>query len=59
MMSDALDDLRDITLDLREVIWRAERLGLDDAHWYFHLHFFHWGRHMRELALYLHARQFG
>ena len=59
MMGDAIDDLADITRDLREVVWRCVHLGVDDAHWYYRLHYFHWGRHMRELALYLHARQFG
>ncbi|UDL88922.1 hypothetical protein LGH82_28085 [Mesorhizobium sp. PAMC28654] len=59
MMGDALEDIRDVTLDMWEVIWRAEHLGLDDAHWHFYLLFSDWGRHMRELSLYLHARQFG
>lgn len=54
---DAIDDLADITLDMREVVWLAEHVGLDDAHWSFRLHFFHWGQHARELSLYLHARQ--
>ncbi len=56
-MGDAIDDLADITLDMREVIWLADQLTLEDAHWAFRLHFFHWGRHARELSLYLHARQ--
>jgi hypothetical protein len=59
MMGDAIDDIADITRDLREVVWRCANLGVDDAHWYYRLNYFHWGRHMRELALYLHARQFG
>jgi hypothetical protein len=54
---DAIDDLADITLDMREVVWLAEHVGLEDAHWSFRLHFFHWGQHARELSLYLHARQ--
>jgi hypothetical protein len=56
---DAIDDLLDLTLCMRQVSWRAENLGIDDAAWYFRLDYFHWGRHARELALYLHARQFG
>jgi hypothetical protein len=59
MMGDAIDDLADLTLDMRDVVWRAEHLGPDDAQWQFRLLYFHWGRHARELALYLHARQFG
>lgn len=57
MMGDAIDDLADITLDIREVVWLADHLGVNDAHWSFRLLYFHWGRHARELSLYLHARQ--
>lgn len=56
MMGDAIDDLSDLTLDMREVLWLADHIGLDDAHWSFRLCFFHWGRHARELSLYLHSR---
>jgi hypothetical protein len=56
-MGDAIDDLADIILDVREVVWLADQLTLDDAHWAFRLHFFHWGQHARELLLYLQARQ--
>lgn len=53
---DAVDDIADLTLDMREVLWLAQHAGLDDAHWAFRLHFSHWGRHARGLALYLHER---
>ncbi|MES2988066.1 MAG: hypothetical protein V4808_09185 [Pseudomonadota bacterium] len=59
MLADAIDDLADMTRDLREVIWRDEILGPDDAAWAFHLLAYHWGGHARELGLYLHARQHG
>ena len=59
MLGDAVDDIADITQDLREVIWRDETFGPDDAAWYFRLMHFHWASHARELSLYLHARQFG
>lgn len=59
MTGDAIDDLADLTSDMREVVWLAENVGADDAHWCLRLLYFHWGRHARELALYLHARQFG
>jgi hypothetical protein len=59
MLACAVDDIADITRDLREVIWRDEHLGSDDAAWCFRLLYFHWARHARELSLYLHARQFG
>jgi len=59
MTGDAIDDLMDLTLDMREVVWLADNVGANDAHWSFRLLFFHWGQHARELSLYLHARQFG
>jgi hypothetical protein len=56
MCGDGIDDLTDIERDLSEVLWRYENLGADDAHWHFKLLYrCHWGRHLRELALYLHA----
>lgn len=55
---DAIDDLLDIAGDLAEAVWRYDHLGADDAHWFLHLMHFHWGRHLRELSLYLHARRF-
>jgi hypothetical protein len=56
MCGDAIDDLTDIERDLSEVVWRFEILGADDAHWHFKLLYrCHWGRHLRELALYVHA----
>jgi len=59
MLGDAIDDLADLTLDMREIVWLADHATMDDAHWSFRLLYFHWGRHARELALYLHARQLG
>ena len=56
MVGDAIDDLADISADLEGVIWRFENLGPDDAHWHFRFLFeFHWGMHLRQLSLYLHA----
>lgn len=55
MLGDAIDDLCDIANDLSEVIWRWEHMGPDDAHWYLHLMYVHWGWHMRELQSFLHA----
>lgn len=55
-MADAIDDLADLTLDMREVLWLADHAGADDAHWSFRLHFGHWGRHARTLSRYLHDR---
>jgi hypothetical protein len=60
MCGDAIDDLSDIRGDLMEVLWRYENVGPDEAHWYFKLlYWMHWGRHLRELSLYLHAKMWG
>jgi len=55
-VGDAIDDIIDITNDLKEVLWRFDRFGPDDAYWHFRfLYQIHWGEHLRELARYLHA----
>lgn len=59
MMGDGVDDLADIMRDLREVIWWDENYGPDDAAFQFRLLFPHWGRHARELSLFLHAKWWG
>lgn len=59
MMGDAIDDLTDLTLDMREVTWLAEHVGIEDAHSSFRLQFFHWGQHARELSIYLCSRVWG
>jgi hypothetical protein len=59
MMGDAIDDLADLTQDMREVIWFAEHVGIDDAHFAFRLHHFHWGQHARELSIFLCGRRWG
>jgi hypothetical protein len=51
---DPIDDLADIVGDFRDVIWRHENVGPEEALWYFHFQA-HWGRRLRELSLYLHA----
>lgn len=57
IIGDAIDDILDITNDLKEVLWRFERLGADDAHWYFRMLFqIHWGEHLRGLSNYLYWR---
>lgn len=59
-LMDAVDDLADIVLELREILWRRDRFGDDDAHCHFRLNFeIHIGGHVRSLSGYLHARQFG
>jgi hypothetical protein len=57
MIGDAIDDIMDIANDLKEVLWRFERFGAEDAHWHFRFLFeVHWGQHLRDLARYLHSR---
>lgn len=56
-MADAIDDLADLTCDLREVVWLADNVSVNDAHWEFRQQYLHWGQHARRLSLYLFARQ--
>jgi hypothetical protein len=57
---DAIDDLTDIALDLREVLWLLEHAGEADALWAFHFGFrAHWGSHLRALQWFLHGRAQG
>jgi hypothetical protein len=56
ILGNAIDDLAGISDDLQEVIWRFEHFGPEDAHWHFRFLFeIHWGMHLRELSVYLHA----
>lgn len=60
LVGDAIDDLLDIVSDLREALWNLDNLGPNDGFWSLRfLYGVHWGRHARELSLYLHALQFG
>lgn len=50
---DAIDDIADIYADMKNVQWRWDRNGPDDALWYFcDMYGFHWKRHLRNLQLY-------
>jgi len=54
MVGDATDDITDIALDLIETKWCWENNSVEDGVWHFKNHFeMHWGRHLRELQLYL------
>ena len=57
MMGDAIDDIADITSDLRETVWYAENHSDEYAEAYFKDLYFHWGKHARELLLLLHNKQ--
>lgn len=58
LMADAIDDIADITTDMRQAVWLGEHIGVEHAHSTYRQLYFHWGQHARELSLYLHARQF-
>ncbi len=58
MLADAIDDIADITQDMRSTVWIGEHIGLERADSFYRGFYFHWGRHARELSTYLHARQF-
>ena len=59
MMGDAIDDIADITSDLRETVWYADNHSNEYADAYFRQLYFHWGRHARELLLLLHMKANG
>ncbi len=56
VVGDALDDVVDIARDLSDVAWRWEHTSAKDALWHFRFGYeHHWGWHLRNLQLYLHA----
>ena len=55
-MSIAVGDLVEIAADLMEVLWLFENASENDAIWQFRWGYqHHWGRHLHELRVYLHA----
>jgi hypothetical protein len=57
VVGDTIDDVLDITNDLKKVLWRFDKYGVDDANWNFRFLFeIHWGEHLRGLAYYLYWR---
>ena len=59
-VGDAIDDIVDILLDLKGVLWRFNDTSVDDALWDLNQSFKgHWGMHLRELQLYLYVLAFG
>ena len=57
VVADAINDLVDIASDLEQVLLRWESTSEPDALWHFRFGFeSHWGKHLRSLQLYLHAR---
>ena len=57
MMGDAIDDIADITSDLRETVWYADNHSAEYANAFFKELYFHWGQHSRELLVLLHRMQ--
>ncbi len=56
-VGDAISDIAEICGDLREIIWRFQNTSEADALFHFQLGYrSHWGRHLRELQLYVHDR---
>ena len=57
IVGDAIDDICDIVGDLQEVLWCFENTSENDALWHYEINFrSHWGRHLRDLQLYLHDK---
>jgi hypothetical protein len=59
LMGDAIDDLADIALEMKEVEWLWENSSPQDAerHFRFGYHI-HWGQHLHDLRSYVHAQEF-
>ena len=56
LLGDAVDDVLDIALELRNVEWRWQNISEDDALWYLKSSYTsHWREHLRGLQLYLDA----
>jgi len=56
LVGDGIDDITDILLDLKAIVWRWEHTSVDDALWNFTTSYRqHWGMHMRSLQYYLHV----
>jgi hypothetical protein len=54
VVGDAVADIEEIAHELHQVLWRWENNSQDDAIWYFNFSYSsHWGRHLRDLQLYL------
>ena len=55
-IGDATDDLTDIIIDLKNVLWCYKHTSEADALWHLqHSYESHWGTHARNLQLYLHS----
>jgi hypothetical protein len=60
LLGDGIDDIVDIPLDLKGVLWRFNNTSVDDALWDLNQGFqYHWGQHLRNLQLYLRVQASG
>lgn len=60
LTASAIDDIVDITSELKDFIWYWNSTSVDEALWQLKFSFdTHWGRHLRELQLYLFTRSRG
>lgn len=58
VIGDAVDDVTDILCDLSEISWCFENADENDALWHFRSGYeHHWGKHLKQLQLYLHSLQ--
>lgn len=59
-VGDAIDDICDIAIDLRQVLWFWHNTSVDNALWHFKENYlYHWGHHLRDLQLYLLKKKLG
>ncbi|MGB7208862.1 MAG: DUF5063 domain-containing protein [Pyrinomonadaceae bacterium] len=59
-VGDAIDDICDIAGHMEDVLWCWDNTSVDDALWHFKESYgFHWGKHLRDLQLYLYAKESG
>jgi hypothetical protein len=60
LVGDGIDDIVDIFLELKAVVWCWEHTTIDDALWHLTMSYRqHWGWHMRSLQYYLHVLSSG
>lgn len=58
-VGDAIDDILDIYVDIKNVVLRLEKNSLEDGLWeFFSLYEMHWGTHAKCLSKFLHLKLF-
>ena len=60
IVGDAIDDIVDIYLELKEIQWRFIHTSQNDALWNLENNYkFHWGTHLRNLQRYVYFKHYG